>query len=334
MTYPRKLLVSLRATPYYHVVARCVRRAWLCGRDSYSGKDYTHRKRWVVHRLKQLSSIFAVDLCAYAVMSDHYHLVIHVDARRAAQWTTEEVVARWSRIFGRPEIIDRWHKHQCTAAESEAALRLVEQWRQRLHDVSWYMRALNEYLARRANAEDECTGRFWEGRFKSQALLDEAGLLTAMTYVDLNPIRAGAATTPESSDFTSIQARIAALKSQNRQFSASTGAVRGVPLASFLGERSSMKAVIPFSLKEYLDLVDWSGRGRRPDKRGAIDRRLPAIVTRLGINPERWLMLATRESSRFGRAIGSAQRLREYARLLGQSWVLGLRQAMSLYRPG
>jgi REP element-mobilizing transposase RayT len=139
--------------------------------------------------------VFAIDICAYAVMSNHYHLVLHVDPARAAAWTPEQ-------------IIERWQAGESGEAERGAARAQIEQWRARLSDVSWYMRCLNEHLARRANAEDQCTGRFWEGRFKSQALLDEAGLLTAMAYVDLNPVRAGIAPTPEASEFTSIYARI------------------------------------------------------------------------------------------------------------------------------
>src|SRR5687767_1047813 len=74
MGYARQSLVSLNDTPYYHVIARCVRRAWLWGFDEYSGRDYSHRKHWVLERLQLLTSIFSVDICAYAVMSNHYHL--------------------------------------------------------------------------------------------------------------------------------------------------------------------------------------------------------------------------------------------------------------------
>lgn len=69
MTYARKTLVSLNDTPHYHVVARCVRRAWLWGFDEYAGRDYSHRKQWVLERLAQLTSIFTIEICAYAIMS-------------------------------------------------------------------------------------------------------------------------------------------------------------------------------------------------------------------------------------------------------------------------
>src|SRR3954462_946864 len=211
MGYARKHLISLQDTPYYHVISRCVRRAWLWGQDEYAGRDYSHRKQWVLDRLGQLSEIFAIEICAYAVMSNHYHLVLYVDREKAKRWTSEEVIRRWSRLHRQPPLIARYQEADVLVAERKAAEKIIEQWRERLFNISWFMRLLNEHLARLANAEDDCTGRFWEGRVKSQALLDEAGLLTAMAYVDLNPIRAGIAKTPEESAFTSIYQRIAHL---------------------------------------------------------------------------------------------------------------------------
>jgi hypothetical protein len=112
MTYARKSLVSLDDTPYYHVVARCVRRAWLWGYDQYAGRDYSHRKSWILERLAFLTSMFAIDVAAYAVMSNHYHLVLHVDRSRALKWTQEKVVAQWTRLFGTPRLVERWLKRE------------------------------------------------------------------------------------------------------------------------------------------------------------------------------------------------------------------------------
>ena len=191
MTHARKSLISLDDTPYYHRISRCVRRAFRWGRDEFSGRDYSHRKQWVLDRLAELQHIFAIDLCAYAVMSNHYHVVLRVDREKAQSWSEDEIVERWAQVFGVPLVVARLtSSEQISDAERAKALELVEVWRVRLYDVSWFMRRLNEYLARRANEEDKCKGRFWEGRFKSQALLDEAGLLTCMSYGDLNPIRA------------------------------------------------------------------------------------------------------------------------------------------------
>lgn len=327
MTYARKNQVSLKETPYYHVVARCVRRAWLWGFDDYAGRDYSHRKEWVIERLAHLTTVFAVDVCAYAVMANHYHLVLHVDVQRTKAWSPEEVVKRWTRLFSLPSIVDRWLRQETGEAESQVAIDLVEKWRQRLTDISWFMRGLNEHLARRANEEDQCKGRFWEGRFRSQALLDEAGLLTAMAYVDLNPIRAGIANTPEASDFTSIQDRIRNLSL------APTSVGLEAPNTSIelLPCRSEANGVgIPFGLREYLHLVDWTGRAIRSDKNGSIDSALPTILVRLNIDSAAWEQ-GMRKGNRFGRAIGSLSHLRLHAGALGQSWIRGLRRAEKMY---
>ncbi|MGB1110170.1 MAG: transposase, partial [Gammaproteobacteria bacterium] len=208
MTRAREQLISLSDTPYYHCISRCVRRAFLCGEDHLTGNNYEHRKGWVIERLHLLDSVFAIDLCAYAVMSNHCHLVLRVDTARADDWEREQVIERWQRLYSLPPLIQQYLAGSSSPGLQQKAEEIIERWRERLMDISWYMRSLNEHLARRANAEDGCTGRFWEGRFKSQALLDEAAVLTCMSYVDLNPIRAKIAQTPEDSDFTAIQQRI------------------------------------------------------------------------------------------------------------------------------
>lgn len=322
MTYARKTQISLKDTPYYHCVARCVRRAWLWGYDEYAGKDYSHRKHWVIERLRELAQIFAIDVCAYAVMSNHYHTVVFVDAARCRQWDEVEVIRRWKKIFGIPVLVARYQNAEpITRAERDAAQTIIGSWRSRLMDVSWFMRCLNEQLARRANAEDGVTGRFWEGRFKSQALLDEAGLLTAMAYVDLNPIRAGIAISPETSEFTSIYDRIRAIRKQT---------TTGITLRKF--QISSRDNALPCSQADYLTLLDWTGRAIRGDKRGHIDHSLPPILVRLNIDSDAWRETMKPDGNVFGRALGQLDHLRLHARALGQQWIKGLRRAERMYK--
>ncbi|MFL1484036.1 hypothetical protein [Marinobacter sp. LN3S78] len=155
------------------------------------------------------------------------------------------------------------------------------------------MKCLNEPIAREANREDDCTGHFWESRFKSQALLTEQALLSCMAYVDLNPVRAAMAETPEASDYTSIKERLTpqfdlAQAVQNqldsgylRQFPVSLK-----PLLNFEGnERNEIQHGIMFRLRDYLELVDYTGRIIQPAKRGAILETIPPILARLCKHP-------------------------------------------------
>lgn len=329
MTYARKSLVSLADTPYYHVVARCVRRAWLWGKDEYAGRDYSHRKQWIIERLAELTSIFAIEICAYAVMSNHYHLVLYIDQKKANRLTKREVVDRWRRLFSAPPVVERWLSGQASDADRQLAELTIEKWRQRLHDLSWFMKCLNEHLARRANAEDNCDGRFWQGRFRSQALLDEAGLLTAMAYVDLNPIRAGIAATPAESEFTSIYQRIRALRQSELLRPEIVDHEETPPLKPFAG--TDVSHTMSYRLSDYLELVDWTGRAIRSDRRGAIDAKLPRIAAQLNIDAEAWKAAMQPGGNVFGRAMGRLNHLRLHATTLGQSWVRGLRKAERLY---
>ena len=177
MPRPRYSQVSLDATPYYHCVSRCVRRAFLCGTDSVTGECFEHRRAWIEDKMLELAHVFALELCSYAVMSNHYHVVLFVDHKKALGWSMDEVIKQWHQLFNGCVLSKRYVRGEALGqAELKVLNEVVEQWRSRLMDISWFMRCLNEDIARQANEEDNCTGRFWEGRFKSQALLDEAAL--------------------------------------------------------------------------------------------------------------------------------------------------------------
>ena len=209
MPTARKYQISLSNTPYYHCISRCVRRAFLCGEDKLTGKSYEHRKQWVANKLSELANTFAIDVCAYAIMSNHTHTVLKINLEKSRNWSKKQVIERWTQLFSGGVLIQRYLKGECsTQAELNTMDDVIEIWREHLFDIIWFMRCLNEHIARKANEEDKCTGRFWEGRFKSQALLDEQALMACMVYVDINPIRVGIHHTLETSEFTSMAQRI------------------------------------------------------------------------------------------------------------------------------
>jgi hypothetical protein len=177
----------------------------------------------------------------------------------------------------------------------------IEIWRERLCSLSWFMKVVNESIARRANSEDKCTGHFWESRFKSQALLDDRALLSCMAYVDLNPIRAKMARSPETSDHTCIKSRIESIKGHRKPKSA---------IEKFVGSKPG-ETGLPFVLRDYLELADWTGRIVREGKRGEINSSLPAILERLSLDHDSWLILTTQFERQFGQWVGSAHIVRQ-----------------------
>ena len=289
MTRARKSLIDLASTPYYHLIARCVRRAFLCGDDQYTGKNFDHRRTWLVERMKRLSGVFAIEIAAYAIMSNHYHLVVKVNKEHALTWSDDEVIQRWYQLYNGDSLVDRYLKcEQLDDASLFFFNEIIEKWRARLYDISWYMKNLNEYIAREANKEDNCTGKYWEGRYKSQALLDEAAILSCMAYVDLNPIRARIATDLENSDFTSIQERIQHYQCAQSQIkNKKTDDKQPHQLLKF--GNNAEPNTLPFKLLDYLELVDWSGRHIDPKKRGHISKNISKILVSLNIEEAVWL---------------------------------------------
>jgi hypothetical protein len=214
------------------------------------------------------------------------------------------------------------------------------------------MRCLNEWIARRANREDGCTGRFWESRFKCRHLLDAIARLVVAAYNDLNPIRAGMARTPEESDYTSVQDRILA----RQAFAAGSGgrgrrskgrlrallnrlapdaqpqhAEDGLWLLP-IDERHGSEdrpGLARITLDEYLQPVDATGRKIRGDKRGAIPAHLRPILERLDIDEESWTRELARTAGMFGTAVGSAAARAREALRRGTRWVASV---LNVYR--
>tara|TARA_A200000159_G_scaffold147355_1_gene154330 strand:+ start:4971 stop:5720 length:750 start_codon:yes stop_codon:yes gene_type:complete len=231
-------------------------------------------------------------------MNNHTHVVLRINKEKAEALSTQEVIGRWLKLYKGMLLCQRYiQPDECTTmsdAEVETVKSLAEVYRYRLYDISWFMRLLNEFIARRANKEDECTGHFWEGRFKSQALLDEASLAACMAYVDLNPVRARIAKTPESSVHTSIKMRIQAARSSRQPRS----------LLPFAGNPSNnMPDGIPFHLEDYLKIIEFTGRHYHPDKPGKINDAEAPILSRVGLDNADWNAMVAGIETEFKTAV-------------------------------
>lgn len=323
MTQPRHVQVCLQTTPYYHCIGRCVRRAFLCGSDKLSGRCFEHRREWMREKLAELADVFSIDVCAYAIMSNHYHLVLKLNPDTAKDWGLDQVLARWCTLFNGPLLIQRYRAHEALSdAEVHKVHELADIYKQRLCSLSWFMKCLNEPIARQANSEDQCTGHFWESRFKSQALLDERALLTCMVYVDLNPVRAGMADTPETSDYTSVQQRINQPTQSLKQI---------IPKLLAFANKLDDEHELPFTLIDYLELVEWSGRAIHPSKKGYISENTPPILTRLSIQPDALIDYLSRKEKGFNKVIGSPQSIRQAALEQSRKFFKGISAAVRLY---
>ena len=247
-----------------------MRRSWLCGEDEYPKASFEHRKLWVEQRILELGGIFACGIYCWAVMSNHLHSVVHMSPETSNNWSAEQVAARWLKLSPA-------HTAELRAQKAAAIVNnptTVTEYRSRLTNLSWLMKSLSEPIARRANAEDKVTGRFWKGRFKCQALLSEKSILAAMTYVDLNPVRANVADGISTSRYTSIKVRhLEILRGQTKA---------SEPLMPLIGVQSFN--VPTLTSAEYIDLVDFTGREVHAGKRGKIEASEPRALRKLGLD--------------------------------------------------
>ena len=339
MTTARSRIVDKTQATWVHCTSRCVRRAFL------AGDRYEHRKAWLEERLQYLSRCFAAEVAGYAVMSNHVHVIVRMDPAAPFAWNDLDVARRWLSVYPRKYLSDGTPvlpSEAEIAAIAKDAVR-VNLWRSRLADLGWFMKAFKEPIARRANREDNCSGAFWEGRFHSVPLLDQAALIGCLAYIDLNPVRAKITDRPETSKHTSCYRRIrarnrhrAAEKIKRREpkraaaLLAKAGLVANAahpedglwltPLARCqVGEPLGNRTFTP---DDYLTLLDATGRMLKAGKRGAIPSELAPILARLDLSVDAWLatMLGWRMFA-FTSALGHAATRSTEATKRGLQWI-------------
>ena len=358
MASPRYNQISLEETKWYHVVSRCVRRAYLCGSDQSTGQSYAHRRDWVEHRVKFLATVFTIDIAAYAIMHNHYHLVVRVDDERVLDLSNEEVISRWTVLYKGPILVQRYMsdlRKEMSAGELLQVDKLAAVYRERLCDLSWFMKNLNHYIACRANAEDQAKGHFWESRYKCQALLDEPAVLAAMAYTDLNPIRAGIADELEASEYTSVNQRIAELKhaafqadkekshgrSSGGEIKAGGSLLSGEKVIELNAERQApllpfdpievCRTSISFAFEDYLELLEVASRAVHHCKRGVVSENTPRLLQKYNIGLPAFIEHSNRFIECFGNHAGSPQIMTNLAAKRNARYLRGISKSRSLF---
>jgi REP element-mobilizing transposase RayT len=310
-------LVDPAKVAVYHCVNRCVRGGYLCGIDPGSGRNFEHRKGWIERRIAWLAGWFGIDVLGFSILSNHFHIILRSRPDIVAGWSDTEIARRWLMLC--PELKDKEGRplaptEQQLEALSRDAERIAEL-SSRLSDISWIMGLIAGPLARKANLEEQESGRFWQGRFKCVRLCDEAALLACLAYIDLNLVRAGIATTPEELNHTSLRRRLDANRSGNdpapwlaplQLDDSSVG-----PLPSAGRSRASDKGCLSMSLPEYLILVDWTGRHIVKRGSASIPVNIAPVLERTGIPACHWLHLVQNFGRLFHRIAGAPHAVRQ-----------------------
>ncbi len=320
MTTPRKAQIILSQTKHYHCIIRCVRQARICGFDKFSGRNYEHRRRWIEARLFRLAKVFTIEICAYAIMHNHAHFVLHVDDKLAKSLDRAEVIKRWSLVHKLTPLQQTYLHESVSTLTDEEELQLnheVELIRSKLYSIAWFMKDLNQYIAVKANKEDGCVGKFWESRYKSQALLDERALLACMVYVDLNPIRAGIANSLEHSHYTSIQKRVLQIKSHWQP----------PQLKPLLNAKCKRPDAIPMDLNAYIQIVTETSGLVSCAQTNVI--QFP--VSKLGFAPAEWQRLTSKFESLFSYVVGPRDALSKFKRFVNLSRISGVSAANEVF---
>ncbi|MCL1126526.1 transposase [Shewanella surugensis] len=340
MTECRKKLIHIDSTPFYHISNYCVRGAYLVNDNPKTKQVDLHRAHWFVDKLIQLSTIFCIDIAAYTILPRHYHLVLKVNTDNAKNLTSLQVIERWRQVFNPHVLAIKYiNKELFSNTEQEQFDEFISQWRERLTNISWFMRCLNETISRKVNKEDHCKGAFWQGRFKSQALLDEPAILACIMYVDLAPIREQLAQSLENIYLSSIQLRVAAFKQAQKE--AQIYDVEGDFLAIAQQPstllpfdhmtRSGKQIHLPFHLFDYIELIKWTHKGIIENNVPSNQHNTPKLLTRLTINKKDWINTCRHFSQHYSHAIGSWQKMCEFSRQFNGKWCKGKKNSQQLH---
>lgn len=337
MTKARCQQLPLQVTPYYHCVTRCVRHAQLCGVDVHTKRSFDHRSEWIASRLVELQSIFTIDLCTYSVSPTQYNVILRINEVLNRELSDKEVVERWHKLFrGTYESRKLLDGEKLTRPEQKSLKDKVEDWRDRLLDISWFLRSLNEFVSRQSNLEEGCSGRFWEGRFRSQALLDEKALLGAMAYVDVLALRQAQNSTSTNgklrpkkmadSDWAMLfdRPQHSALYERWQRTTATArpnNINQQIKHCLALSESPSKAITLPFKLTDYLGLLEESWQKLDKENGASIDSNL---LQRFQLTTSQWLPVVDQFENRFKSLVGEPDTLRSVCESFGMKRASGL----------
>jgi REP element-mobilizing transposase RayT len=353
---PRSKTFDPNRIGVYHCTQRCVRRAFLCGNDPATGKNYEHRRAWIRDQLEKLAGIFAFEFLTYSVLSNHLHTVVRNRPDLADAWSHEEVARRWWKLYPQRRNPDG-SPAEMTPQELKTMLadrKQVAEWRRRLKSISWLMKSLAEPIAKHSNAEDEVRGHFWQDRFRCRELTDEGALLACCIYADLNPLRAGLARSLETALYTSIYDRLRAQRARSSR--GKDKSLRGytqrhvdaqadgwlTPLhldpnkaspepLSRTGRRLTDRGFLDMTLEKYCALAEWTWRNHRREKPTPLPEQLAELLRKNGIKPEEWEGATEHFDQWFGRCVGRLATLEKLAKRQNHKWLRGMARCRQVF---